>query len=189
MKRTSRVLVTGFSQGASAAPGSARSLQEGADAWFRLRAVAPVSGAYAFRDAELPALLSGRTEPKASVIYSALTLVAFNRPHHLYDSPDQVFRAPYDRTIEGLLDGTHTGREVVAGTPDSIDALLTPHGRAMPAHPTGPRRPCGSPTASAPTGHREPRSGSTTPTGTSRPSPRTPTTAGPPRAIVAWPPR
>lgn len=131
------VLVTGFSQGASAALGLARSLQEGNDAWFRLRAVAPISGAYAFRDAELPALLAGQTEPKASVIYSALTLVAFNRLHHLYDTPAQVFRAPYDQTIEGLLDGTHTGQEVVAGTPDSIDALLTPRGRAMLTRPTG----------------------------------------------------
>ncbi|MEU1021527.1 lipase [Streptomyces sp. NPDC005904] len=131
------VLVTGFSQGASAALGLARSLQEGADGWFRLRAVAPISGAYAFRDAELPALLAGETEPKASAIYAALTLVAFNRLHHLYDTPAEVFRAPYDRTIEGLLDGTHTGQEVVAGTPDSLDALLTPRGRAMLAHPTG----------------------------------------------------
>ncbi|MER7183413.1 lipase [Streptomyces hyaluromycini] len=131
------VLVTGFSQGASAALGLARSLQEGADGWFRLRGVAPVSGAYAFRDAALPALLAGRTDPKASVIYTALFLVAFNRLHHLYDTPAQVFRAPYDRTIEGLLDGTHTGQEVVAGTPDSLDALLTVRGRAMLAHPAG----------------------------------------------------
>ncbi|MFE4962653.1 lipase [Streptomyces sp. NPDC056660] len=131
------VLVTGFSQGASAALGLARSLQEGADGWFRLRAVAPVSGAYAFRDVELPALLAGRTDPKASVIYSALTLVAFNRLHPVYDTPAQVFRAPYDRTIEGLLDGTHTGQEVVAGTPDSLGGLLTRRGREMLAHPTG----------------------------------------------------
>ncbi|MGW3444535.1 hypothetical protein [Streptomyces sp. NPDC001076] len=131
------VLVTGFSQGASAALGLARSLRDGADRWFRPRAVAPVSGAYAFRDAEIPALPAGRTDPKASVIYTAPALVALNRLHHLYDTPAQVFRAPYDRTVEGLLDGTHTGQEVVAGTPDSLDALLTARGRAMPAHPTG----------------------------------------------------
>jgi pimeloyl-ACP methyl ester carboxylesterase len=59
------VLVTGFSQGASAALGLTRSLQEGADGWFRLRAVAPVSGAYAFRGAELPALLAGRNPRRA----------------------------------------------------------------------------------------------------------------------------
>ncbi|MER5526147.1 hypothetical protein ABT075_16335 [Streptomyces sp. NPDC002677] len=48
-----------------------------------------------------------------------------------------MFRAPYDRTIEGLLDGTHTGQEVVAGAPDSLDGLLTRRGREMLAHPTG----------------------------------------------------
>ncbi|MEV8453166.1 lipase [Streptomyces sp. NPDC052095] len=131
------VLATGFSQGASAALGLARSLQDGTDAWFRPRAVAPISGAYAFRAAELPALLAGRTEPKAGVVYAALTLVAFNRLHHLYDTPAQVFRAPYDRTVEGVLDGTHTGQEVMAAAPDSLDELLTPGGRAMLAHPTG----------------------------------------------------
>ena len=40
------VFVTGFSQGASAAMGLARALQAGADRWFQLAAVAPISGAY-----------------------------------------------------------------------------------------------------------------------------------------------
>lgn len=131
------VLITGFSQGASAALGLARALQEGADPRFRAAALAPISGAYAFRDVDLPALLAGRTDPKAGVIYTALFLVAFNRLHHVYDRLSEVFRAPYDRTIEGLLDGTHTGQEVVARTPDTVDALLTARGRALLAHPTG----------------------------------------------------
>ncbi|WP_198169422.1 alpha/beta hydrolase family protein [Herbidospora daliensis] len=131
------VLVTGFSQGASAALGLARALQSDADPWFRLRAVAPVSGGYAFRKAELPALLKGQTDPKAGVIYAALTFVAFNRLHHVYDSPGEVFRAPYDQKIEKLLDGTHTGREIVPATPNTVDDLLTPRGRAALAHPTG----------------------------------------------------
>ncbi|WP_328827679.1 lipase [Streptomyces sp. NBC_00252] len=131
------VLITGFSQGASAALGLARALQEGADPQFRVRASAPVSGAYAFRDVALPALLDGRADPKDGVIYTALALVSFNRLHHVYDSPGEVFRAPYSRTIEGLLDGTHTGQEVMARTPDTVDELLTARGRALLAHPTG----------------------------------------------------
>ncbi|WLW52222.1 lipase [Streptomyces sp. YU58] len=131
------VFATGFSQGASAALGLARALQDGADPRFELRAVAPVSGAYAFRDAALPSLLAGETDPKAGVIYTALTLVAFNRLHHVYDTPGEVFRKPYARTIEGLLDGTHTGAEVVAGTPATLDGLLTRHGRALLTRPTG----------------------------------------------------
>ncbi|MFD4558685.1 lipase [Streptomyces sp. NPDC058469] len=131
------VLITGFSQGASAALGLARALQEGADPRFRAAALAPISGAYAFRDVALPALLEGRADPKDGVIYTALAFVDFNRLHHVYDNPGEVFRAPYSRTIEGLLDGTHTGQEVMARTPDTIDGLLTRHGRALLAHPTG----------------------------------------------------
>ncbi|WP_241844609.1 alpha/beta hydrolase family protein [Kitasatospora sp. CB01950] len=131
------VLVTGFSQGASAAMGLARALQAGDDRWFRLRAVAPVSGAYDFEHAELPALLAGSLDAKSSVLYSAYLLVAWNRLHQLYDAPDEVFRPPYADTIEALFDGSHTGPQLFAGTPDTLDALLTPHGFDMLRHPTG----------------------------------------------------
>ncbi|MEI5102598.1 hypothetical protein RB200_33930 [Streptomyces sp. PmtG] len=54
------VLVTGFSQGASAALGLGRALQAGEDRWFRAGALAPVSGAYDFAGTELPALFDAR---------------------------------------------------------------------------------------------------------------------------------
>ncbi|WP_211270400.1 lipase [Streptomyces exfoliatus] len=132
------VMVTGFSQGASAALGLGRALEAGEDRWFRLGALAPVSGAYDFGGAELPALLAGRLEPKSSVLYAAYTLVAFNRLHHLYDSPGEVFRAPYDTTVEALFDGAHTGEQLMRGTPGALDELLTAHGRELLARPTGP---------------------------------------------------
>ncbi|MFE2021568.1 lipase [Streptomyces sp. NPDC059499] len=131
------VMVTGFSQGASAALGLGRALEAGGDRWFRLGALAPVSGAYDFGGAELPALLEGRLEPKSGVLYAAYTLVAFNRLHHVYDSPGDVFRAPYDTTVETLFDGAHTGEQLMRGTPDTLDDLLTGHGRELLTHPTG----------------------------------------------------
>jgi hypothetical protein len=131
------VLVTGFSQGASAAMGLARALQAGADRWFRLGAVAPISGAYDFRDVQLPAILNGQLPPKVAVIYATYLLVAWNRLHHLYDSPAEVFQPPYDRTIEQLFDNQHTGQQVVAGTPDELGQLLTPHAVEMLRNPTG----------------------------------------------------
>jgi hypothetical protein len=133
-----RVLVTGFSQGASAAMGLGRTLESGGDPWFRLGALAPISGAYDFQSAELPALLNGGVEAKSGALYTAYFLVAYNRLHHLYDSPSQVFQAPYDRTIEQLFDGSHTGQQLFAGTPGTVDALLTPYGREMLLHPAGP---------------------------------------------------
>ncbi|WP_208948771.1 lipase [Streptomyces subrutilus] len=132
------VMVTGFSQGASAALGLGRALEAGADRWFRLGALAPVSGAYDFGGIELSALLEGRLEPKSSVLYAAYTLVAFNRLHHIYDSPREVFRAPYDSTVEALFDGAHTGEQLMRGTPGTVDELLTEHGRELLTHPTGP---------------------------------------------------
>ncbi|MFE2562052.1 alpha/beta hydrolase family protein [Streptomyces sp. NPDC059352] len=119
------VMVTGFSQGASAALGLGRALEAGEDRWFRLGALAPVSGAYDFGGAELPALLEGRLEPKSSVLYAAYTLVAFNRLHPTYDRPGEVFRAPYDSTVEALFDGAHTGEQLMRGTPGALDELLT----------------------------------------------------------------
>ncbi len=52
-----QVLITGFSQGASAALGLGRALQDGADPWFRPGALAPISGAYDFGGAALPSVL------------------------------------------------------------------------------------------------------------------------------------
>ncbi|MEV5754016.1 hypothetical protein AB0L00_39905 [Actinoallomurus sp. NPDC052308] len=133
-----RVLVTGFSQGASAALGLARALQDGADPWYRLGAVAPISGAYAFRDVELPAVLAGREiPPKLGVAYTTYLLVSWNRLHHLYDAPGQVFRAPYADKVERLFDGTTPGQEMLAALPDDLDHLLTAHGLDLLRHPSG----------------------------------------------------
>jgi dienelactone hydrolase len=132
-----QVLVTGFSQGASAAMGLARALQAGVDPWFRLAAVAPISGAYDFGGVQLPAIVGGQLPPKVAVVYAAYLLVAWNRLHHLYDSPAEVFQAPLDTTIEELFDNQHTGQQVVAGTPDDLGQLLTRHGFELLRHPTG----------------------------------------------------
>ncbi|QWF79537.1 lipase [Amycolatopsis sp. CA-230715] len=134
----SEVLVTGFSQGASAALGLGRALAAHEEPAFRLRALAPVSGGYAFRRAEIPALLRGELEPKSSALYSAYLLVAWNRLHHLYDTPSELFRAPYDATIESLFDGEHTGKQLMAGTPSTVDQLLTARGLELLRHPSEP---------------------------------------------------
>jgi hypothetical protein len=141
-----QVLVTGFSQGASAALGLGRALQDGADRWFRLGALAPISGPYDFRHAELPALLDGAlvrlnpspaTGAKYAVLYTAYTMVAFNRLHPFYASPAQVFKSPYAATITPLFDSNHTGQQVLAGTPGTLGALLTGRGFALLRHPSG----------------------------------------------------
>jgi hypothetical protein len=65
-------------------PRSPRALQGGADDWFRLRALAPISGAYDLRGVELPALTDGTVLPPWNVGYTAYLMVSWNRLHHLY---------------------------------------------------------------------------------------------------------
>jgi hypothetical protein len=141
-----QVFATGFSQGASAALGLGRALQGGADPWFRLGALAPISGAYDFGGASVPSVLDGeliRLNPnpqlgaKIAVLYTAWMLVGFNRVHPIAGMPGAIVKAPYARTIEGLFDGRHTGDQVIGALPATVDGLLTPYGQHLLRHPAG----------------------------------------------------
>jgi len=132
-----QVLVTGFSQGASSALGLARALQGGNDPWFQLRAVAPISGGYDFKGAELPALTGGKLPAKLSVAYTTYLLTSWNRIHHLYSSPRLVFKKPYAGRVNKLFDGTTRGDVMLKSLPDRLDQLLTPRGMAMLRKPSG----------------------------------------------------
>jgi hypothetical protein len=141
-----QVMITGFSQGASAGLGLGRALQDGADPWFRLGALAPVSGAYDFGGAALPSVLDGalaRLNPnhqlgaKIAVLYTAWMLVGFDRVHPIAGMPDKIVKAPYARTIEDLFDGRHPGDQVFNGLPSTISELLTPFGINLLRHPAG----------------------------------------------------
>ncbi|HEY2270796.1 MAG TPA: hypothetical protein VGI96_49835 [Streptosporangiaceae bacterium] len=141
-----QVLATGFSQGASAALGLGRALQGGADPWFRLGALAPVSGAYDFGGASVSSVLDGeliRLNPnpqlgaRIAVLYTAWMLVGFNRVHPIAGIPGAIVKAPYTSTIEGLFDGRHTGDQVIGSLPATVDGLLTPYGLYLLRHPAG----------------------------------------------------
>ncbi|WP_203660195.1 lipase [Actinocatenispora rupis] len=129
------VLATGFSQGASAALGLGRALRGGADDWFRLTALAPVSGAYDFSGVELPAILSSGDD-KTTVAYTTYLLVSWNRLHHLYRDPADIFRAPYAGRVDALFDGDTPGNVMLDQLPDSLRELLTDKGFALLRHPS-----------------------------------------------------
>ena len=116
-----QVLVTGFSQGASAALGLGRALQAGR------RPVVPARRA---RADQRRLRLRRRLRP-------AWMLVGFNRVHPIAGMPATIVKAPYARTIEGLFDGRHTGDQVIGGLPATINELLTPYGVNLLRHPTG----------------------------------------------------
>lgn len=132
-----QVFVTGFSQGAMAAIGLARGLQGGADSWFRLGALSPVSGAYDFAGVQLPAFVDGPIPAKFKVVYTANLLVTWNKLHHLYDSPHDIFESTYADTVERLFNSRTPVQEILETLPGSLDELYTEAGLAMLTHPTG----------------------------------------------------
>ncbi|MEY9928852.1 dienelactone hydrolase [Catenulispora sp. GP43] len=133
-----RVDVTGFSQGGAAAMGFAHAIQQGqAGAYWHLGAVAPMSGPYNVRTAEIPALLHNSLNPESEVLYISFWSVAMNRIYHFYDNPAEVFQQPYASIVEGLYDGNHTEQDILSALPSSPTALLTPQYLARLQHPTG----------------------------------------------------
>jgi hypothetical protein len=132
------VLVTGFSQGGQAAMALGRALQGGADRQFRLGALAPISGPYDGQHAELPGLLvNGEVAPVDGAFYLAYWTVAMNRLHHFYGKPSEVFKAPYDETIEALFDGNHDENAIFPAIPASPQELFTDAYLQRLLHPTG----------------------------------------------------
>ena len=130
------VFVTGFSQGATAALGLARELQRGKK-WFRLRAVAPIGGAYDMRGVMLPSMVEGKTQPKMTVAYTAYLLVSWNWKAAIYDRPEEVFKQPYASRVEKYFDGSTPGGVMLQGLPGTMGELLTPHGFDLLKKPSG----------------------------------------------------
>jgi hypothetical protein len=85
------VLATGFSQGGPAALALGRALQDGADPWFRIGALAPISGPTTWPG-------PGRPEPRASRLLLACPGVrGALRPHHRDPAGRQPHRPAADR--------------------------------------------------------------------------------------------
>ncbi|MFJ8183649.1 lipase family protein [Streptomyces sp. NPDC096105] len=118
-----KVQVSGFSQGGPATMLVGRALQqEGADRYFRLGALAPVSGPY-----NLSAFEAAAADDKIdkSGIYLAYFVTAWNKMYGLYTSPGDVFRSPYDSEVEDLFDGHHTAERIVSKLPAASKDLFT----------------------------------------------------------------
>jgi dienelactone hydrolase len=136
----SEVYVNGFSQGAVVAMGLGRALQAGAVRGMHAAAIAPISGPYKLRTAEIPAALS--TDPAQlsqvdSAFYLAYVLTAWQRVYHIYANPSAVFQAPYDHTIPPLFNGANDEDVIFAKLPSTPQQLVTPAFLAELNHPTG----------------------------------------------------
>jgi hypothetical protein len=132
------VRVNGFSQGGVVAMGLGRALQAGAAPGLGLAAIAPISGPYQLRTAEIPAALTVSQLDKAdSTYYFAYLLTAWQRVYHIYDNPAEVFRAPYDKTVPPLYDGQHDEDAIFPNLPATPEQLITPAYLKQVAHPRG----------------------------------------------------
>jgi len=129
-----QVLVSGHSQGGQAAMAVGRELRRGVAPEFRLAAVAPIAGPYDVSGTLRTAATTGIENASA---YLAYFTAAWNRLHHLYDSPDQAFRPPYAGTVTELLDGHHSGPDVLAALPATPAELFTPEFLNRMANPSG----------------------------------------------------
>lgn len=117
-----KVLVSGFSQGGPATMLLGRALHQGADTYFRLGALAPIAGPF-----DLSGFEAAAADDKLdrSPLYLAYLTTAWNRMYGLYDSPGEAFRAPYDKKVEKLFDGNHTGGEIADALPPTSKELFT----------------------------------------------------------------
>ncbi|GAA4545349.1 lipase family protein [Amycolatopsis samaneae] len=132
------VRVTGFSQGGQAAMALAKALRSGADPRLRLAGVATISGPFDIQYAEIPAGLVTRTlDQPGTAFYLAYATVSMNRLFHVYRDPSEVFKAPYDKTVESLFDGTHEEPEIFRALPANPDDLLTDDYRRRLLNPRG----------------------------------------------------
>lgn len=132
-----KVLVTGFSQGGSAAMALGHDLQRRGVRYFRVRALAPVSGPYDLLGAELPGIFNGQVAPAGAPYYVAYILTTWNPLYHLYGTPAGAFTAPYAAEITGLFDGSHQDQQITAALPATLRALLTPQFIRLLQHPQG----------------------------------------------------
>lgn len=126
-----RVMITGHSQGGHATMALGQALHRGADPRLTVGGLAPISAPMR------PSLLVGEAlkgNISNGVAYMAYWTVAWNRLHHLYDSPAEAFNDP---SIEGLFDGEHRNEEIFKRLPATMSELLTESYRGRLERPTG----------------------------------------------------
>ncbi|MBO2452799.1 hypothetical protein J4573_37305 [Actinomadura barringtoniae] len=134
-----RVFVTGFSQGGQAAMALGRVLQGGKDRYLRLGALAPISGPYDLRRAEIPAALNPKSglDQRTSVFYLSYAITTWDRLYGLYGSPSAAFKQPYAGRMEKLFDGRGDFEQISPKLPTRVSDLLTPRYRQWLLHPSG----------------------------------------------------
>jgi hypothetical protein len=121
-----RVLITGFSQGAFPALGLSHEIGRGADPWFRVAAVAPISAPYHWSQWVKDTITHNNdVDPKVATVYLAYLSVAWNRIHQLYAAPSDWYQTLYADGVDQMMDGSHSPLEILQFLPGRPEDLFT----------------------------------------------------------------
>jgi hypothetical protein len=133
-----RVLITGFSQGAFPALGLAHELGRGADAWFRVAAIAPISAPYHWSQWVHDTITHNNdVDPGTATVYLAYLSVAWNRLHQLYAAPSDWYDGQIADGVDEMMDGSHSPPEILKFLPDRPEDLLSDPAIAAFTRPSG----------------------------------------------------
>jgi dienelactone hydrolase len=118
------LFLTGYSQGAHVTMALHRELERAPLPGLDVVASAPMAGAYALADLNVPSAL---TDPApSSAFYLTYAILAYDRVYDLYEDPSEVFLPPYDTSVEAMFDGSREVMEIVTALPATPVELLQP---------------------------------------------------------------
>jgi pimeloyl-ACP methyl ester carboxylesterase len=119
---SSRLFLTGFSQGGQATMALQRDLEAADEPAFEVVASAPVAGPYNLSSITAPTVF--RRPGANTSLYLAYLLTAYQEFYGIYESAAEAFLPPYDRIVDELFDGLHSSDEVHATLPAAPDELI-----------------------------------------------------------------
>jgi dienelactone hydrolase len=134
-----RLFLTGVSEGGYATMAVHRAIEREYANEFTVTAAAPVAGPY---DLSGTTFNEALTSPAPNTpAYVAGLLLGYDQIYNLFNSPSDVFAAPYADQVMGLFDGSRPLDQIRAALPSTVPALLTPaYLSAIQSDPNHPLR-------------------------------------------------
>lgn len=136
-----QIFLFGYSQGGSAAAAVVKYIEEDYSSEFKVTAAAPMSGAYNVAGEQYKMVNSGL--PYATPGYLPFIIMSYQMMYgNMYNSPSDVFKAPYDTLMPDLLFGHNYNIGYInnQATPVPTDMFIDSVRIYIDAHPEHPFR-------------------------------------------------
>jgi len=132
-----KLFLIGYSEGGYATVAAQRLIESNFSQEFTVTASAPMAGNYDMSGVMATLMLSREVYPEP--YYLPYTLLAYDDVYDLYSDPASVYVSPYDVSLPGLFDGTHTSSEIDAALPSiPLDILRSDYVDAVQADTNHP---------------------------------------------------